>query len=364
MLVDAPSRYKKLMDETKSLSKSQLIIGILISTIILIASSMGLLVLLTSVELIKEITLVQLTTYTMWLLAGSIGSLILAGIICGIIIKYPNSVFLPLKLHTFFKRGTGEYFLSPDPDDQNWSLVFRRSLYGSILITGIALTIVSLDLLGSGDDLLVFGTIVMVVSIIILPILLMQFYYGPWLLKDAGLFHLDQKDRSLSNVGDDLEDILEFFAGIDIILVWVELTLSQYNWTAIFVILVALGPLFAIVLNFTIVFMAVKSRVVTSIITMLLREYDYPEIIGSKDYIRHSILNLVEREIMSDPDAAVESLGTSPPPTPEYDDDEEDDGPEMSVAELTPSAGETAPVPEYDDDDHDSGPEESSENEM
>ncbi|MGY5852813.1 MAG: hypothetical protein RTU92_04530 [Candidatus Thorarchaeota archaeon] len=364
MLVDARSRYKKVMDETQSISRPQLIMGILVSTAIMIGSSLGLLGLLTFVQFLKPITIEQLTTYTVWLLAGSIGSLILAAIICGIIIKYPKSVFLPLKLHTFFKRGIGEYFLSPDPDDQNWNLVIRRSLYGSVLITGIALTIISLDLLGSGDDLLTFGAIVMVVSIIILPILLMLFYYGPWLLKDSGLFHLDQKDRSLSNVGDDLEDILEFFAGVDIVLVWVELTLSQYSWTSIFVILVALGPLFAIVLNFTIVFMAVKSRVVVSVITMLLREYNYPDIFGSKDYIRYSILNLIEREIVSDPLAEVAPLGMSPPPVPEYDDDEEDDGPEMSVAELTPSSGDTAPVPEYDDDDHDSGPEVSSENEM
>ncbi|MGY5877124.1 MAG: hypothetical protein RTU30_15340 [Candidatus Thorarchaeota archaeon] len=363
MLVDAPSRYKKMMDETKKISKRELFIGIVVSTVIMVASSIAVII-LSAFGLSKVVEIEALITFTYWILLGSIGSLILAGVICGIIIKYPNSVFLPLKIHTFFKRGIGEYFLSPEPVDQNWGRVIRRSLYGSVLVTGIALTIIQFDLLASDANLIIFGQWVMIIGTALLPLLLMQFYFGPWLLKDAGLFHLDQKDRSLSNVGDDLEDILEFFAGIDIVLVWIELTLNDQNWLSIFVILVALGPLFAIVLNFTIVFMAVKSRIVTSIIAMLLRDYDYPEIIGSKDYIRHSILNLVEREIMSDPDAEVAPLGTSPPPVPEYDDDEKDDGPEMSVDELTPSSGDAAPVPEYDDDDHDHGPEESTENEM
>jgi hypothetical protein len=139
----------------------------------------------------------------------------------------------------------------------------------------------------------------MIVSIVILPFTIMLLYFGPWLLKDSGLFHLDPKDRSLSNVGDDVEDILEFFAGVDIILVWLELTLRvgiEAPWIPLFIIIVSLGPLFSIILNFTIVFMAFKRRSTLSMMRYLTTEFDIPDMVSSPDYIRSKVLALVDRE--------------------------------------------------------------------
>jgi hypothetical protein len=182
-------------------------------------------------------------------------------------------------------------------------IAFRRSLYGSILIVGIALTLLGFELmveLNTGD-LIFLGTVLMIVSIVILPFTIMLLYFGPWLLKDSGLFHLDTKDRSLSNVGDDVEDILEFFAGVDIILVWLELTLSvgtEAPWIPIFIIIVSLGPLFSIILNFTIVFMAFKRRSTLSMMRYLTTEFDVPDMVSSPDYIRSKVLALVDREML------------------------------------------------------------------
>jgi hypothetical protein len=49
--------------------------------------------------------------------------------------------------------------------------------------------------IGTGD-LIQVGTFLMLVSVVILPLTIMILYFGPWLMKDSGLFHLDEKDRS------------------------------------------------------------------------------------------------------------------------------------------------------------------------
>jgi hypothetical protein len=155
-------------------------------------------------------------------------------------------------------------------------------------------------------DILAFGAGVVILCTAILPILIMLLYYGPWLLKDAGLFYLDRKDRSISNVGDSLEDILEFFAGVDLVLVWLELTINTYTdapWLSLFVILVALGPLFAIVLNFTLIFMALKDRTRIKMIELLLTRYELPDIYTSPDIIKDKVMTVLEASVLSVPEA-------------------------------------------------------------
>ena len=364
MMLDSTEHYKKMLNETESIPRSQLILGILFSALLMVASTYGLLIFLDQLGILGLIqitigyTAQDIIRYAAELTAISFGVAGLAAIICLIIIRKPRSVLLPLKIHQFFKRGIGEYFLSPDPPNQSWSRVIRRSLYGSVLVTGIGLTITGLDMVQQGVELVGFGGWVMFISVLLLPLTLMQFYYGPWLIKDSGLFHLDKKDRSLSNVGDDLEDILEFVAGLDLILVAIEITLNTDIWVAIFIVLVFLGPLFAIVLNFTIVLMFVRNHSVANMISLLIREYDIPDLVGSGDYIRHSISTLVEQEIMTDGETISHELTTVPSPIHNKD-------AELSLKEseviIERDAG---PEPEFDDDEHDYGPEESSSDEL
>ncbi len=294
--------YKQQFDEAESLSAGKVILGLIASTVIMLASTWGLLTIL-NFSGVYSFDTSRFLPYTSYMLAASAGSVVLALLLCGILTKWPRTVSLSLHIHRRAKKHSGDYFLSPEPKNETLGIAFRRSLYGSILIVGIALTLLGFELmveLNTGD-LIFLGTVLMIVSIVILPFTIMLLYFGPWLLKDSGLFHLDTKDRSLSNVGDDVEDILEFFAGVDIILVWLELTLrvgTEAPWIPIFIIIVSLGPLFSIILNFTIVFMAFKRRSTLSMMRYLTTEFDVPDMVSSPDYIRSKVLALVDREML------------------------------------------------------------------
>ena len=133
-------------------------------------------------------------------------------------------------------------------------------------------------------------------------------------MKDSGLYHLDERDRSLSNVGDDLEDILEFFAGIDILFLLFELAISVGTtapWLPIFIILIPLGPLFSIVLNFTLIFMYFKNKATSSMLKFLDHQWEIPDMISAPNYIRSRVLALVDRELLAVPPVVGSNL--SPP---------------------------------------------------
>ncbi len=303
--------FSRLFEETESLSNQQILLGMLGSVIILIASTWGVLSLLSYVQ-IYVVDPSNLVRYTMYMILASVAATVIAIIISVLMIRWPRIVNLPLRLHRFAKRGTGEYFLSPEPQDQSMSTVLRRSLYGSILVVGISLTVLGFDLMvADTSQIIPSGTFLMLASIIVLPITIMEFYFGPWLIKDSGLFHLDERDRSLSNVGDDLEDILEFFAGVDIILILIELTIrvgSTAPWLPIFIILIPLGPLFSIVLNFTIIFMVFKKKATLSMMEYLSTRYEVPDIQSSPDYIRSRVLALVERDLLMNPSSDLPTI--------------------------------------------------------
>jgi len=297
--------FSRQLDETEKLNYSQIVIGLAVSTLVLVGSTWGVLSLLNFVDFLNvDIDAASIVRYTTYMILTSILVTVVAVVISLLIIRWPGVVNLPLRIHRWRKKGIGEYFLSPEPSDQSFRNVLRRSLYGSILIIGISLTILGIDLMvESGESIIPGGTFLMVASIIVLPITIMEFYLGPWLIKDSGLFHLDDRDRSLSNVGDNLEDILEFFAGIDILFILTELTIKSVAtgdpWIPVFVILIPLGPLFSIVLNFTIIFMVFKTRATESMIEFLKTKYEVPDIVSSPDYIRSRVLALVERDLMS-----------------------------------------------------------------
>ncbi len=291
--------YMKQLSEARRLSRSEIFLGILGSFGLMAASTFGVLYYVSTLTTFR-FQLDQIIRYTGYMLAGLLIATLIGVVICVVMYLRPKTITPLLKVHSRLKKGTGEYFLCPELVDQSWDTVVRRSLYGSILVVGIALTILSFDLMGSAteSDILTFGSYVMIASILILPLTVMQLYYAPWVIKDSGLFHLDTRDRSLSNVGDDLEDLLEFVAGIDIVLVWIELTLNTELWVAPFIILVMIGPLFSIMLNFTLVFMAIKDRAILAMIRLLIERYGVPDMVGSPNYIRQRVLALVDTRML------------------------------------------------------------------
>ena len=289
------------------------------SVVLMAASTFGLLY---YVDLLTpfNFAITDIIRYTNYMLLGLGIVTVIAAVLTWIMIRKPRTITLLLKIHSFLKRGSGEYFICPDVPDQSMQTIIRRSLYGSILVSGIALTIMSFDLMGTATeaDILRFGAIVMIVSVFILPLTVMQLYYAPWVIKDSGLFHLDTRDRSLSNVGDDLEDLLEFVAGIDIILVWIELTINTELWVAPFVIFIMLGPLFAILLNFTIIFTMEKDKATLAMINLLLERYGVPEMVNSPDYIRKRVISLIDKRMLVEEVVESEAVPLTVHDTPEH----------------------------------------------
>ncbi|MBN2231150.1 MAG: hypothetical protein JW779_16315 [Candidatus Thorarchaeota archaeon] len=296
--------FTQHFEETDRLTNKQILLGLFASTLIMIGSTWGVLSLLNFVQ-VYPVDLSKIVPYTLYMLFASALSIVIAILICLGMTRWPRIVSLPLKIHHFAKRNTGEYFLSPETPEQGLSVVLRRSLYGSILVVGISLTILGFDLMvANAEEIIPSGTFLMLASIIVLPFTVMEFYFGPWLMKDSGLFHLDERDRSLSNVGDDLEDILEFFAGVDILFLLLELTISvgpSAPWLPVFIILIPLGPLFSIVLNFTLVFIYFRNKATSSMMECLSAKYEVPDILSSSDYIRDRVISLVDRNLIMTP---------------------------------------------------------------
>jgi len=298
---DAMDFYREQIIESKSLSRGRLLLGFIISFLVGTGGTFVVLYYLSALTPFSA-ELPILIVYSLDFILGLFAVTILAAIICGLILRYPGIVASLFRLHRFVKRGSGEYFICPEDSPQSLNQVIRRSLYGSLLVAGFALTVLSFNLMVDTHEnqILQLGGMVMLASVIILPLTIMQFYFAPWLIKDAGLFHLDKKDRSLSNVGDNLEDILEFVAGIDIILVWIELTLATDWWIAPFIFLIVLGPLFSIVMNFTLVFMSIKERATENMIEVFIKKYEIPDMLKSAEYIRWQVLALIDRRMLAE----------------------------------------------------------------
>ncbi|UCE09537.1 MAG: hypothetical protein JSW61_11275 [Candidatus Thorarchaeota archaeon] len=310
-LEDRISVYKEHLKEVKGLGWFRIIIGFIASTILMVASTWGLLIFISSIGL-YNIAPENIGPYTTYFLLGTPVATVVAALICILLIKRPEYGTLLMRLHMRLKHGAGEYFLSPEAKDLDLNTILRRSIYGSILVVGIALTAVSQVLLTniSPEYIIVLGGYVTLASIIILPFTMMQFYYAPWIIKESGFFHLDVPDRSFSNVGDNIEDILEFVAGVDIVLVLIELTLATDLWVAGFIFLVVLGPLLSIVLNFTLVYAVARKQATLAMIKYLLEKRQVPDILGSKDEIRQKVIALVDRPRLAK--LLQEEVSTSP----------------------------------------------------
>ncbi|NWF95513.1 MAG: hypothetical protein HXY34_05185 [Candidatus Thorarchaeota archaeon] len=296
---EAVAVYRQRLSEGPRLKPIHYVMGFGFSAALMGVTTFDLM-LYVNVVLDLGLMLSQIESYTLLMLFVWAAVCPLSVCVMYLVRQRPSVISLLLRVHRFLKRGTGEYFLCPEPGGSDLRQVLRRSLYGSVLVSGIALTVLSFQLIvpSSSEQVMTFGAAVMVVSFIVLPLTLMEFYFGPWLFKDAGLFHLDSRDRSLSNVGDDLEDMLEFFAGIDILLVWLEITLNTSTWVALLIIAIVLGPLFAIIINFTLVFTMIERDAVTSMISSIMTDHQMADIVRDPEGIRKRVLALIDKRMV------------------------------------------------------------------
>jgi hypothetical protein len=114
--------------------------------------------------------------------------------------------------------------------------------------------------------------------------------------------------------------------------------------------------LFAIILNFTIVFVYVKKRATLSMMQYLSDRYDVPDMATSPTYIRSQVMALVERELfMTGPAESVESVALREPeeePEPDSEPEPEVESeatPEPKSDSIPPPPGDHIPPPPGDE---------------
>ncbi len=150
----------------------------------------------------------------------------------------------------FFEYFTGKEDLSTKAN-------FTRALYGAILVLGISIMIIENFL--TIPDLEPFfwsaSLIVMLAMFAFIPIIIIFLYCSPLITKEINLYFHDKRDRTVRNVGGWLDDGLQLFAAIDIILVAVIIidTTTINEFWLIFITCLTLG-VFSLFLTVTAIF--------------------------------------------------------------------------------------------------------------
>lgn len=112
-----------------------------------------------------------------------------------------------------------EYFTAKE--EISFKANFTRAIYGGVLILGLAILIIE-NFLTIPDLIPYFwaaSTIVMLAMFALIPVIIIFLYCSPLLTKEINLYFHDKKNRTVRNVGGWLDDSLQLFAAIDIILV-------------------------------------------------------------------------------------------------------------------------------------------------
>ncbi len=283
------------------LSNKKLLLALIIAFIIYIVSAAILMMALHFGGFIT-ITMDNIFQYANYIGIGYFIAIFLGLIISLIPLKFPGTVSFILKIHRFFKRKPGYYFISPSKVECDLEQIVRRSLYGSILITGIGLTLMDPEFVMAStteQQIMTLGYYIVQATGLLFPFIMLLFYNAPWVLKDAGLFHLDYHDRSLSNVGDDIEDLLEFFAGIDIALAIIEFYFNTNLIDTVLLLTLSLGALLAIVMVFTTMFFIIRQKLVYRIVKHL-KSKDIDDVIHNEDRVQRELYKIIKMELHSE----------------------------------------------------------------
>lgn len=283
------------------LSYKKLVLSLFIAFIIYVLSAAILMLALHFGNFIT-ITMNNIFKYINYIGIGYFIAIILGLVISVIPLKFPSTIAFILRIHRFFKRKPGYYFISPSKVECDMEQIIRRSLYGSILTTGIGLTLMDPEFILAStteEQIMTLGYYILQATALLFPFIMLLFYNAPWILKDAGLFHLDYHDRSLSNVGDDIEDLLEFFAGIDIVLAIIEFYFNTNLIDTILLLTLSLGSLLSIVIVFTTMFFIVREKLVYRIVKHL-KEHNIDDVIHEEDKVQHELYKIIKMELHSD----------------------------------------------------------------
>ncbi|MFX0098870.1 MAG: hypothetical protein ACFFCS_04765 [Candidatus Hodarchaeota archaeon] len=161
------------------------------------------------------------------------------------------------KLHNL-AYGDHLYYLEFHSKEEKTNIAssFLRALFGSILILGLSVLVIenflTIQSLKPYLEEAIFITIICVG--ITLPVIMITLYISPLLTKEINLYFHDAHERTVKNVGEWLDQSLQLFAVLDIILTIIILLDSDMpaSWFVVIICLVLL--LFSLFLVFTIIF--------------------------------------------------------------------------------------------------------------
>ncbi len=212
-----------------------------------------------------DIQILPFTEFTIELILG-IGVASLAGFVVFLAMslglikymqKYPNTLEFTMRAHRMSFGDDEMYFFeySTEREQISFKATLARSFYGSILVLGIGILII--ENFFTIPDLQEFkwtASYIVIFSILIaFPLIMIYLYTSPWLTKEINLFAGDKKNRNVKNVGEWLDNSLQFFAVIDIILTGIIILDSNLGSYVIIIGCLVL-IVFAWILIFTTIF--------------------------------------------------------------------------------------------------------------
>nr|MDO8117562.1 hypothetical protein [Candidatus Sigynarchaeota archaeon] len=188
--------------------------------------------------------------------------------------KHPSTLEFTMRAHRLTFGDDEMYFFeySTEREQISFKATLARSFYGSILVLGIGILII--ENFFTIPDLQEFkwtASYIVIFSILIaFPLIMIYLYTSPLLTKEINLFAADKKNRNVKNVGEWLDNSLQFFAVIDIILtgiIIIDSNLGPY--------IIIIGCLVLIVFAWILIF------------TTLFNNYYHAEMKNHlKDYLR------------------------------------------------------------------------------
>lgn len=161
------------------------------------------------------------------------------------------------KLHNL-AYGNNLYYLEYHSKEEKTNITssFLRAVFGSILILGISVLVIENFLtIQSLKPFLEEATLITILCVVgSLPAIMITLYVSPLLTKEINLYSHDAKERTVKNVGEWLDQSLQLFAGLDIVLTIIILLDSDMDPWLFLMIICLVMLLFSLLLVFTIIF--------------------------------------------------------------------------------------------------------------
>lgn len=171
--------------------------------------------------------------------------------------RHPAILEFTFKLHRAANGDNKLYFFEhvTEKEQLGFKATLARSIYGSILVLGIGILVIeNFFTIPDLREYMWTASYVTIVAILVaFPLIMMYLYISPLLTKEINLYFHDKKNRVVKNVGEWLDNALQFFAVIDIILTFIIILDSNLEyWILVIVCLVLV--VFAWILVFTSIF--------------------------------------------------------------------------------------------------------------